>query len=174
MHTGEEWFQIGWQGYAVLGTLLFVYLVLVFTRRLPSMASFKDFADTINSAGGHIIILSLFSGWFFVSAMRFFFHVLGLPDEVITKHDAIIMTGVGFLTGTAFGGAWGALIKTMSGGKANGSGDSSAAPAATPAPGILPSALGPAFTVSPATPTGARPIGDVGDRGAHGDLGTNK
>lgn len=119
-HSGEEWFQIGWQQYAFLATILVVYLVLVFSNRLPTMESFQKFTDTINSAGGHIIILSLFSGWFFLTAMRFFLHVLGLPDETITKHDAIIMTGVGFLTGTAFGGAWGALIKTMSGGKANG------------------------------------------------------
>lgn len=121
MHTGEEWFTLGWHEYAALVIFLAVFLVLVFSRRI-SMAAFKDFTDTINTAGGHIVLLSLFSGWFFVTAMRFFLHVLGLPDEVITKHDAIIMTGVGFLTGTAFGGAWGALIKTMSGGKANGGG----------------------------------------------------
>lgn len=120
MHTGEEWFVFGWREYGILAALLITYLLLVFTKNLPTMASFKDFTDTINTAGGHIVLLSLFSGWFFVTAMRFFLHVLGLPDDVITKHDAIIMTGVGFLTGTAFGGAWGALIKTMSGGKANG------------------------------------------------------
>jgi hypothetical protein len=119
-HSGEEWFQIGWQQYAVLGTLVLVYLVLVFGNKLPAMKSFQEFTDTINSAGGHIIILSIFSGWFFLTAMRFFFHVLGLPDEVVTKNNAVIMTAIAFLTGTAFGGAWGALIKTMSGGKANG------------------------------------------------------
>jgi hypothetical protein len=128
MHTGEEWFQFGWPAFGLFVLLLAVYLFLVLTNKMPTMSSFKDFADTINSAGGHIIILSIFSGWFFTTAMRFFFHVLGLPDEVITKHDAIIMTGVGFLTGTAFGGAWGALIKTMSGGKANGTGTTEAAP----------------------------------------------
>jgi len=120
MHTGEEWFRIGWQEYVAVGTLLIVYLVMVYTRRLPSMKSFQEFADTINSAGGHIIILSIFSGWFFVSAMRFFFHSFNLPDEIITKHEALVLNAVSFLTGTAFGGAWGALIKTMSGGKANG------------------------------------------------------
>jgi hypothetical protein len=122
MHTGEEWFRIGWQEYTAVGLLILVYLILVFSNKLPSMASFKDFADTINSAGGHIILLSIFSGWFFISAMRFFFHSLSLPDEVITKHDALVMNAVSFLTGSAFGGAWGALIKTMSGGKANGGG----------------------------------------------------
>jgi hypothetical protein len=122
MHSGEEWFQIGWQQYVFFGSLLLVYLILVFSKNLPPMKSFQEFADTINSAGGHIIILSAFSGWFFLTAMRFFFHVLGLPDEVITKNNAVIMTAIAFLTGTAFGGAWGALIKTMSGGKANGGG----------------------------------------------------
>ena len=129
IHTGEEWFRIGWQEYTAVGILILVYLILVFANKLPSMASFKDFADTINSAGGHIILLSIFSGWFFISAMRFFFHSLSLPDEVITKHDALVMNAVSFLTGSAFGGAWGALIKTMSGGKANGNG---APPPATP------------------------------------------
>ena len=126
----QQWFHIGATEYVVLGVMLLVYLVLVFSGKMPSMKSFQEFADTINSAGGHIIILSLFSVWFFATAMRFFFHVLSLPDETITKHDAIIMTGVGFVTGTAFGGAWGALIKTMSGGKANGGG--LGAPAAAP------------------------------------------
>lgn len=138
MHTGEEWFQFGWPQYIFFGAALVVYLVLVFGNKLPSMKSFQEFTDTINSAGGHIIILSIFSGWFFLTAMRFFFHVLGLPDEMVTKHEAIIMTGVGFITGTAFGGAWGALIKTMSGGRANGG-----APA--------PDTLTPSFTAVPPT-----------------------
>ena len=130
MHT-EEWFRIGWQEYSVFALLLAIYLVLVFANRLPTMTVFKEFADTINTAGGHILILGLFSLYFFRTAMRFFFYVLSLPIETLTKHDAIIMTGVGFLTGTAFGGAWGALIKTMSGGKAvNGA----APPAEIPSP----------------------------------------
>ncbi len=159
-HSGEDWFQIGWPQYAILGVVLAVYLLLVFKNKLPTMASFKDFADTINSAGGHIIILSIFSGWFFISAMRFFFHSLSLPDEVITKHDALVMNAVSFLTGSAFGGAWGALIKTMSGGKANGT-----APVSTPSQPQSPAAPGgaaggpisdggvvPAATGSPTTP----------------------
>ena len=134
MHSGEEWFTFNWQQYAVFGALLLTYLLLVFSRRLPAMSSFQEFADTINTAGGHIVILSLFSAWFFLTAMRFFFHVLGLPEETITKQNAVIMTAIAFLTGTAFGGAWGALIKTMSGGKAsNGnSGPDTLTPTLTP------------------------------------------
>jgi hypothetical protein len=116
----EKWFAFGWEQFLVLTMLLLVYLLLVFTNKLPSVGSFKDVADTINTAGGHIIILTLFSAWFFEVAMRFIFHVINLPDDIVTKRDAEIMTGMGFVTGTAFGGAWGALLKTMSGGKANG------------------------------------------------------
>src|SRR5271154_5699861 len=116
--TGEEWFTFGWPQVLVLVLVALIYLLLVFANKLPSMASFKDFADTINSAGGHIIILTLFSAWFFISAMRLIFHIMAMPEELISKQNAIIMAGVGFVTGTAFGGAWGALLKTMSGIKA--------------------------------------------------------
>jgi hypothetical protein len=121
MHSGEEWFSFSWQEYGVIALVVLVYLVLVFGNKMPGMAAFKDFVDAINTAGGHIFLLSLFSLYFFRTAMRFFLHVLGLSDEVVTKQNAVIMTGIAFLTGTAFGGAWAALIKTMSGGKANGS-----------------------------------------------------
>lgn len=130
-HTGEEWFQFGWPQYIALVVIALVYLLLVFRNKMPSMNSFKDFVDAINTAGGHILVLTLFSLYFFRTAMRFFFHVLGLPDEVVTKQNAVIMTGIAFLTGTAFGGAWAALIKTMTGGKANGEAPS---PTNSPAP----------------------------------------
>lgn len=100
--------------------LLGVYLLLTFKNKLPTIESVKSFADVINSAGGHILVLSGFSAWFFSVAVGYIYHVLSLPDEITTKHDAIIMTAVGFVTGTAFGGAWSALLKTMSGGAANG------------------------------------------------------
>jgi hypothetical protein len=132
MHSGEEWFQAGWPEYLFLIAFVVIALTLIFMKRGPTMKAFQDFVDTINTAGGHIVILTIFTGWFFVSAMRFFFHTLGLPDEVITKHDAIIMNAVSFLTGSAFGGAWGALIKTMSGGKANGSTPPPVNPAGAP------------------------------------------
>jgi hypothetical protein len=141
LHSGEEWFTAGWPEYVFLITFVGIMLLFVFTKRGPTMKSFQDFVDTINTAGGHIVILTIFTGWFFVSAMRFFFHTLGLPDEVITKHDAIIMNAVSFLTGSAFGGAWGALIKTMSGGKANGT--PAGVPPATNAPDTLTPSLTP-------------------------------
>jgi hypothetical protein len=120
MHSGEEWFTFNWVDYAIFALTVATYLILVFRNKLPGMPAFKDFTDTINTAGGHILILTLFSLYFFRTTMRFFLHVLGLPDVVVTKQNAVIMTGIAFLTGTAFGGAWSALLKTMTGGRANG------------------------------------------------------
>jgi hypothetical protein len=141
MHTGEEWFTFKWTDFGIFCIIIGVYLLLVFRNKMPNMSTFKDFVDAINTAGGHIVLLSVFSFYFFRTAMRFFLHVLGLPDEVVTKNNAIIMTGIGFLTGTAFGGAWGALIKTMSGGKANGTPPVVDAPAASSASPIFPAAV---------------------------------
>ena len=174
MHSGEEWFTFSWQDYAVFALVVAVYLILVFRNKLPGMATFKDFTDTINTAGGHLIILTLFSLYFFRTAMRFFLHVLGLPDEVVTKNNAIIMTGIAFLTGTAFGGAWAALIKTMTGGKAVGDvGNGSSPPIAAipPAPGA-PSIPAPSAPPAPAVASApgavpdlsGKPVGFVANR----------
>ncbi len=113
-------FQFSWQEYAIWGTLVTVFLVLTYTKRLPSMEAFKSFVDAINSAGGHILLLALFSIYFFKVSMQYIYHVLNLPDDVVSKQNAIIMVGIGFVTGTAFGGSWAALLKTMTGAKANG------------------------------------------------------
>lgn len=119
-HSGEEWFQIPWQGYAALLVILVTYLLLSFMNKLPSMDSFRNFADTINSAGGHILLLSLFTLLSIKIAMQFFYHVLGLPGDTITKAEATISVGMAFVQGTLAGTFIGALLKTMSGGKANG------------------------------------------------------
>lgn len=120
MHSGEEFFQITWQGYVLLGLFIAAVVLLAVTRRLPPMSSFKDFADVVNSAGGNIILLALFTAWSVKIAMQFFYHVLALPVDHLTKADAIVTAGIAFVTGTLVGTFAGALIKTLTGGKANG------------------------------------------------------
>lgn len=118
--TIENPFLFSWQEYAIWGTLIAVWMFMVYTKRLPSIETFKSFVDAINSAGGHILLLALFSIYFFKVSMQYIYHVLNLPDDVVSKQNAIIMVGIGFVTGTAFGGSWAALLKTMTGAKANG------------------------------------------------------
>jgi hypothetical protein len=119
MHTGEEWFSLHLPQYIMLAVLFLGYMVLTFSDRLPKMSSFKDFLDAVNSAGGHIFLLTLLTLWSIKIAMQFFYHILSLPD-VMTKDQAIVTAGITFVQGTLAGTFIGALLKTMSGGKANG------------------------------------------------------
>ena len=135
MSTGEEWFRFGWHEYSVLLVILGVYLLLSFRDKLPSMRSFKDFLDAINSAGGHIFILALFSVYSIKITMQFIYHILSLPGDMVTKQQAVISTGLGIAQGLLLGNFIGALIKTMSGGKANGT-----TPAELPPPPAAPAA----------------------------------
>jgi len=133
MHTGEEWFTLHTPQYVMLAIVFITYLVLTFANRLPKMASFKDFLDAVNSAGGHIFLLSLLTVWSIKIAMQYFYHLLALPEEMLSKQQAIVTAGITFVQGTLAGTFIGALLKTMSGGKANGT----AAPAAADSPDSL-------------------------------------
>jgi hypothetical protein len=121
MHTGEEWFTLGGKEYGALGVLLFTYLILAFSNRLPSMGAFKEFTDTINTAGGHIVVLLFLTLLSIKVTMQLFYHVLALPEETLTKTQAIVNMGLSFSTGTLVGLPLGALIKTMTGGFASNS-----------------------------------------------------
>jgi hypothetical protein len=121
MHTGEEWFTLGGKEYAAMAVLLATYLLLAFWNKLPTMAAFKDFTDTINTAGGHIVVLLFLTLLSIKVTMQLFYHVLGLPDDSFTKTQAVINMGLSFTTGTLVGLPLGALIKTMTGGFASNS-----------------------------------------------------
>jgi hypothetical protein len=116
MHSGEEHFIWAWQQYAMILVFLAVYLYLTVINKLPSMDSFKRFADTINSAGGHIIILVCLTVYAIKITMQLFYHVIGLPDDQFTKAQAIVSMATSFSTGTLVGLPMGALLKTMTGG----------------------------------------------------------
>lgn len=124
MHTGEDFFTWGWPQYILIGAIMACYLLLAYRDRLPPMSAFKDFLDSINSAGGHIFLLLILSVWSIRIAMQFFYHLLSLPQEQFDKNAALITAGITFVQGSLCGTFIGALIKTMSGGKANGTGSS--------------------------------------------------
>jgi hypothetical protein len=120
MNTGAQFFPLSWQQYVALAVLLLAYLLLAFKNKLPSMVAFKDFADVINSAGGNIILLAAFAAVALKISMQFFYYILALPADAFTKQQGIITAGIAFVTGSVFGTFSGALIKTLTGGKANG------------------------------------------------------
>lgn len=117
-HTGEEFFTWAWPQYAILASLLVCYMILSFRDKLPPMSAFKEFLDSVNSSGGHIFILLILTVWSIRIAMQFFYHLMGLEQTVIAKDSAITTAGITFVQGTLAGTFIGALLKTMSGGKA--------------------------------------------------------
>src|SRR5260370_40580904 len=118
MHTGEDFFIWSWPQYTLIAAVILSYLVLSFAGRLPSMSSFKEFADIINSAGGNILLLTLLTVWSIKIAMQFFYHLLGLDPAQFDKSSSIITAGITFLQGRISGMFIDALLKTLSGGKA--------------------------------------------------------
>lgn len=184
MHTGEDFFVWAWPQYLLIGAVFLCYLLLAFRNKLPGMQAFKDFLDAVNSSGGHIFILMLLTVWSIRIAMQFFYHLMSIPPEQVDKNSAIITAGITFVQGTLAGTFIGALLKTMSGGKANGANGTLPVPplptGATPiSPVPAPESTAPVVAASTTsktfvgTPPAGAAIGFVGDRGITGDLGTN-
>jgi hypothetical protein len=120
MHTGEEFFTWSWPQYALIAAIIGSYLLLSFANKLPTMNSFKEFADIINTAGGNILLLSLLTVWSIKIAMQFFYHLLGMDPAQFDKASSIVTAGITYVQGGLSGMFIGALIKTLTGGKANG------------------------------------------------------
>jgi len=118
-HSGAEFFTWAWPQYAIIAALLTCYMLLAFREKLPPMSAFKEFLDSVNSSGGHIFILLILTVWSIRIAMQFFYHLMELPQEIVDKNSAITTAGITFVQGTLAGTFIGALLKTMSGGKAD-------------------------------------------------------
>jgi hypothetical protein len=115
VHEGESLYLANkWDliGFGVLAAFL---IVLIFSDRIPSIGTIREFVEIINTRGGNILLLGFFVWIFFRSAALFIYHVMALADQAgpIDKAQAVITSGLGFFTGSAFGGAFGALLKTM-------------------------------------------------------------
>jgi hypothetical protein len=90
--------------------------VLIYTKRLPSIQGLIDCANVLNSKGGNLLLLALMSGWFFYEALHFSDRLITLMiNKQLSTDNAIALSMFNFVTGTAFGGAFGALLKGMSG-----------------------------------------------------------
>jgi hypothetical protein len=119
---------------ATFWALLCALLLLLLSRRLPAMESFERLVHLMDSRGGNIALLALLTWMFFLSGMRLIYRLLDMvSNKMLTPENAIAQVGLVFVTGTAFGGAFGALLKTLTGTASNGrSSDPTPAPAAPP------------------------------------------
>ena len=116
MHEGESIYLANKWDVIVFSVLLLVALLLVFKNKIPSVSVIREFVEIANTRGGGIILLSFFTWIFFRSAMLFIYHILSMANQTgttVDKAQAVVTAGLGFVTGSSFGGAFGALLKTM-------------------------------------------------------------
>jgi len=101
-----------------LPPLSFIILlgIMWWCDKLPSIQTLHGLAEIANTKGGIILLLYGMSFAFFFSAMRYLYWIISrAADGKITVADGLITAGFAFITGAAFGGANGAMLKTMTG-----------------------------------------------------------
>lgn len=99
-----------------LGIFLAVLVALQIFNKLPKLDSIKSLIAVMDSKGGNISVLVVMSIFFFWSGMKMFYVLLSMMQaKTLTADNAFALMGLQFVTGTAFGGAFGALLKTMTG-----------------------------------------------------------
>jgi hypothetical protein len=103
-----------WDFYVIFIVAVFVFLTVI--DKLPAVESIRRFISTLDDRGGNIVVLVVFSGWFFTVSIRLFYYAIGLiADNKIDAKDAILMMALTWVTGSVFGGSFGALLKTLNG-----------------------------------------------------------
>jgi len=98
------------------GILILVWVFLALRNKLPSIDGIRELVGILNSRGGNILILTALTLTFFHASMRWFYYVMGLlQSKSITPDNAVLIAGISFVTGTAFGSAIGALLSALTG-----------------------------------------------------------
>ena len=98
------------------GVLFTTVITLMLLDRLPSVQGFHSFLNSLNSRGGNIMLLFGAGMYFFARSMRVFYYLFEATRQgFIAQDNAFALMGLQFATSTAFGGAFGALLKTMTG-----------------------------------------------------------
>ena len=96
-----------------IGLVAFMALLL---RYKPTVDSIHTLVEMANSKGGIILILWITSMGFFMAGVRMVYWAVGEQiDGKLTVDNALIVACFSFITGSAFGGSFGAMIKTMTG-----------------------------------------------------------
>jgi hypothetical protein len=99
-----------------VGFFVLLWAWMQWNKKLPPTDSIQKFVAIINSRGGNIVILTVASVYFFRYSMYLFMHLLEMVQaKTITEDNAFGLMAIQFVTTSAFGGAMGALLKTMTG-----------------------------------------------------------
>lgn len=116
LHHFESYYTLTMYDLAIIIVVVVCAMYLQVSKRGPTMSSMREFVNLTNTRGGNIFILGAFSVWFFSAAMRLFYHAFAmLAAKSLTADDAILLMGLQFVTGGAFGASFGSMLKTMTG-----------------------------------------------------------
>lgn len=104
-------------GYTIgLGVLILLYAFFQYTGKLPSIESVQALANVVNTKGGNILALAAFSLVFFFTGLGLIYWSLNrMMESKLTVDNAVLMMGLSWISGTAFGGAFSSMLKVMSG-----------------------------------------------------------
>ena len=95
---------------------LIAIAVFIWFKKYPPMEDIASLSNVLNSRGGNILVLIILSILFFQVGMKFMYYLMDLiVQNKLSPDNAMAMLGIQWCTGAAFGGAFGALLKTMTG-----------------------------------------------------------
>lgn len=101
--------------YVLIGAVI-VYLVLAYRRLLPSVDSLQSLATVANTKGGNILVLLFLTLVFFFTGIGLIYWSLNrMVEGKLSADNAVLMMGLSFVLGTAFGGSFSSMLKVMSG-----------------------------------------------------------
>ncbi len=104
------YYQIG------MALVIAVFCVLLWFQKLPSVESLQNLANTVNTKGGNILTLAFFTILFFFTGLGFAYWTLNrMIEGKLSADNAIVMTGMQWIMGAAFGGSFSSMLKVMSG-----------------------------------------------------------
>lgn len=116
LRSYENYFIFSRYDFLLIVVIGLVGLILQLAGKGPEVRAMREFVNLLNSRGGNILVLGMFGIWFFSAAMRLFYHALSMVAEgKLDNSNAILLMGLQFVTGSAFGAAFGSMLKTMTG-----------------------------------------------------------
>jgi hypothetical protein len=135
---------------------LVVFTVMWWFGKLPTVNTIHDLAEISDTKGGNILLLYTMSFVYFFVAVRFGYWIIAKSgDGKVSVENALVMAMFGFITGSAFGGSFSAMIKTMTGGGTlNGNGGTNGK-----TQGTVVTTLGPELGAQPGVSTPSNPPG---------------
>lgn len=96
--------------------LIIMYVVMSYRHTLPSIGAVQELANVVNTKGGNILVLLFLTLIFFFTGIGIIYWALNrMLEGKLSADNAVLMMGLSWILGTAFGGSFSSMLKVMSG-----------------------------------------------------------